>query len=178
MTPRNTDQVPAPDSAAIEQAWKIHAAQADWTARVDAKATFAFTIESASIATAVALSAQGRLFSVILSGIEAVLYWTGLLTLLVGASFAILVVIPRLRAATVKTTHPHNYIYFGHVKHWNSDNLAQALQARDILPVITRQIVVMADIAWQKHRWVQISMSLGAAGGGLLVLCGLLLAVR
>jgi len=166
-------QLPSNDKA-IEQAWKIHAAQAEWTGKVDAKASFAFAVESAIIATTVALSANGRLFSNLDGWLDGALYWIGVLSLLAGAFFALVVVRPRLKADVVKKMAKENFIYFGHVQYWESDDLAHALKERDILPVITRQIVVMADIAWQKHRWVQLSMSLGGVGGALLVACGLI----
>lgn len=163
------------DSAAIEKAWKIHQAQADWTGKVDAKASFAFAIESAAIATTVALSGNNRLFSGRPVGIIDLLYWIGLLALLAGAFFAIAVVIPRLKSAGALKASRSNYIYFGHVRHWEPHELAEALKTRDILPVITRQIVIMGDIAWSKHRWVQISMGCGALGGLSLGACGLLI---
>ncbi|WP_284984448.1 Pycsar system effector family protein [Arthrobacter sp. efr-133-TYG-118] len=162
------------DKEAIDNAWKIHAAQVDWTGKVDAKASFAFALESAVIATTVALSADGRLFSNLTTGITPVFYWLGLLSLVAGAFFALVVVRPRLKATGLQKASSENYIYFGHAQYWESDELDAALRKGDILPVITRQIVVMADIAWQKHRWVQWSMTLGGVGGALLVACGLI----
>lgn len=159
---------------AIEQAWKIHAAQAEWTGKVDAKASFAFAVESAIIATVVALSADGRLYSDLSDWLSGAFYWIGLLSLMAGAFFALVVVRPRLKEDVVRKMSDDNFIYFGHAQYWDADELATALKERDILPVITRQIVVMADIAWRKHRWVQLSMTLGGIGGALLVACGLL----
>lgn len=172
---RSRDHPPAKDSAAIEQAWKIHQAQADWTGKVDAKASFAFAIESAAIATTVALSGESRLFSDRSAGMIDVLYWVGLLALLAGAFFAVAVVIPRLKSDGALKASRSNYIYFGHVRHWEPHDLAEALNTRDILPVITQQIVVMGDIAWQKHRWVQVSMWCGAIGGFCLGASALLI---
>lgn len=172
----NSKRLPSADNKnAIEQAWKIHQAQADWTGKVDAKASFSFAIESAAIATTVILSSDQRLFSERPSGIVDVLYWFGLLALLAGALFAIAVVIPRLKSEGALKASKNNYVYFGHVRHWDASELAEALRTRDILPVLTQQIVVMGDIAWQKHRWVQISMWCGAGGGFLLCLCGLII---
>lgn len=80
----------------------------------------------------------------------------------------------RLKADVVKKMSAENFIFFGHAQYWESDDLATALKERDILPMITRQIVIMAEIAWKKHRWVQVSMTLGGVGGALMVACGLL----
>lgn len=159
----------------VEQAWKIHQAQAEWTGRVDAKASFAFTIESAAIATTVALSDGDRLFSNRSGNFVEVMYWGGLFALLAGAFFAVAVVMPRLRSDVARKAAKNNFIYFGHVRHWDSVELAAALQDSDILAVLTRQIVVMGDIAWKKHRWVQISMVCGAIGGSLIGICGIVL---
>lgn len=163
------------DKEAIDNAWKIHAAQVDWTGKVDTKASFAFGLESAAIVATVALSAEGRIFGDLSDPTAAWLYGLGLLLILVGAFFAVTVVVPRLKADLVKQKAPDNFIYFGHAQHWEPDELTIALQEREILPVISRQIVVMADIAWQKHRWVQLSMFTGCSGGVCIVLAALVL---
>ncbi len=162
------------DKDVIDNAWKIHAAQADWTGKVDAKATFAFAFCSAVIGITVGLSAKDRLYSGLANGVAVTFYWIGLLALLAGAVFAITAVIPRLKSDGLQKASSENFIYFGHTQHWEPEDLAEALTSRDILPVITKQITVMADIAWQKHRWVQISMWCGASGGALLVASGLI----
>lgn len=163
------------DKDAIDNAWKIHAAQADWTGKVDSKASFAFGLESAAIVAVVALSAKGRIFGDLSDPAAAWFYSVGLALILIGAVFAVTVVIPRLKSDMVKDKAPDNFIYFGHVQHWEPDDLTAALQERNILPVISRQIVVMADIAWQKHRWVQLSMFAGSAGGICIVFAALVL---
>jgi Na+/H+-dicarboxylate symporter len=163
------------DKDAIDNAWKVHAAQVDWTGKVDAKASFAFALESAAIVSTVALSAEGRIFGDLSDPAAGWLYGFGLAFILVGAVFAVAVVIPRLKSDLVKSKAPDNYIFFGHAQHWEPDNLTTALKDGDILPVISRQIVVMADIAWQKHRWVQLSMFAGCAGGVCIVLAALVL---
>jgi hypothetical protein len=75
----------------------------------------------------------------------------------------------------VKSKAPDEFIYFGLAQHWDLDELVAAIKERDILPVISRQIVVMAVIAWQQHRWVQRSMFLGCAGRVFIVLAALTL---
>lgn len=161
------------DKDVIDNAWKIHAAQADWTGKVDAKASFAFGLESAAIVSVVALSAKGRIFGDLSDHAAAWLYGIGLALILIGAAFAVTVVVPRLKSDMVKSTAADNFIYFGHAQHWEPDDLAVALKERELLPVISRQIVVMAEIAWQKHRWVQLSMFTGCAGGVCIVLAAL-----
>lgn len=166
----------APDSsAALDTAWKIHAAQVDWTGKVDTKASFAFALESAAIATTIALTAQGRVFSTFPSPLEAWLYWIGLVGLGVAAFFALSVVAPRLRGGMAKKAADENFIYFGHARHWDANDLATALAERDVLQVVTRQITAMAQIAWRKHIWVQWSLWVAAGSALILVASGLLI---
>lgn len=160
-------------SDALDAAWKIHAAQIDWTGKVDTKASFAFGIESAALGLTVALSAQGRTYSALVGCFEHVAYWGGLAALLIGAACALLVVMPRLRSLDITTKEArNNYIYFGHLRHWGADDLVERLQGDTLLDVVARQCVTMAKIAWRKHRLVQASMVAGAAGIALLVCCG------
>lgn len=159
----------------VEAAWKIHAAQIDWTGRVDAKASFAFGLESAALGLTVALSASGRTYSGLSGWLQHGLYWAGIALVLGGALFALAVVIPRLRQSAIRQEAATNYIYFGHLQHWSALDLAAKLEnGDDLLEVIARQCVVMARIAWAKHRLVQRSMVLGAAGIGMLVLAAAL----
>ena len=164
---------------AIDSAWRIHAAQVDWTSRVDTKASFAFGIESAALGLTVALSASGRTYAAVDGPADRALYWAGLACLLFGALFSLLVVIPRLRHRVAQSEAGSNYIYFGHVRHWDAAALAERLSGEDdLLEVITRQCVVMAEIAWRKHRLVQLSMAVGGSGIGLLIASAALVAPR
>jgi hypothetical protein len=165
--------------SAVDTAWKIHTAQVDWTGRVDTKASFGFGIESAALGLTVALSAAGRTYAAIDGFAERALYWSGLACLLAGAFLSLLVVIPRLRHKVAESEAGANYIYFGHVRHWDAAALAERLSGEDdLLEVITRQCVVMANIAWRKHRLVQLSMTAGGIGIGLLVFAAALVAAH
>ncbi|WP_077490879.1 Pycsar system effector family protein [Sinomonas mesophila] len=166
---------PERDKQAIEQAWKVHAAQVDWTGKVDTKASFAFTIESATLGITVALSATNRIFASMPSGLPPFLYWAGIVALLCGMFCALMCVIPRLKSKDLLKTAEENFIYFGHARHWDPDRLVDAFKEHDMLPMITRQIVVMADVAWDKHKWVQRSMALGVVAGVCLGISGMML---
>lgn len=159
----------------LETAWKVHGAIVDWTGKVDAKASFAFAIESAGVATTVALSGDKRMFSVLEGPWQNVLYNGGILSLLIAAAFAVWVVIPRLRMRHVRREYPDNFIYFGHLKYWNPEDLPDAIGGKDLLPVLARQMVKMSQIAWRKHVSVKISMWLAITGGVSLVVCGVML---
>lgn len=160
---------------AIETAWRIHGAISDWTGKVDAKASFAFALESAGIATAVALADDNKVFSKLEGPLQEVLYWGGLLTLAVAAVFSVWVVIPRLRMRKVKEEYPNNFIYFGHLKFWNSTRLPTTIKQKDLLPVLTHQMVEMSKITWKKHIAVIWSIYLALAGGAALVACATLI---
>lgn len=159
---------------AIENAWHIHEAQADWTGKVDAKASFSFGIQSAIIAAVVALVADDKLFDNF-KGWWVVLFALGILALCAGAVTAALVVAPLLRSKNLKQESNRDFIYFGHLKFLDPDDVEQRLRDGDLLPVLSRQVVRMADIAWKKHIKVKWSIWLGVGGGAALVACGLLL---
>ncbi|MEV5242938.1 Pycsar system effector family protein [Streptomyces cinnamoneus] len=159
---------------ARETAWRIHAAIGEWTTRVDAKASFALTLESAALAGIVALSGDGHRFSHLHGYGARGPLWAGALLILTAAVLAILVVAPRLRSARkLESEAPQNFIYFGHLQFWDPADLIQKLQQEDTLPVLSTQLVNMSKIAWRKHRLVQLSFLLAAIGGALVFIAGL-----
>ncbi|MFD4659643.1 Pycsar system effector family protein [Kitasatospora sp. NPDC058444] len=149
-----------------EKAWRVHTALGEWTTRVDAKAGFALTLESAALAGIVALSDKDKLLSRIDQPALRVMLWLGVLLLLAAAVLAILVVSPRLRAGKVKAEARGNFLYFGHLMHWKPDDLQKAFEYEDFLPVLSHQLVNTSKIVWRKHRFVQHSFA--AAGLGAL----------
>lgn len=154
----------------LDAAWKIHQAQSDWTSRVDTKAAYVFTIESAAIATAVTLSASGRAFSE-LQGITLFIFLAGILLLLIAAGLSSFVVIPRLRSKNLEKEALNNFIYFGHARFWNPESLKNELASTSILDQLSRQIVVMAEICWKKHLLVRYSFVCAIVGSLMLVCC-------
>ena len=156
----------------IDTAWRIHAAQVDWTGKVDSKANFALAIESALLVGIIGASKDG-----ILSKLSGVQLWScriGVALLVAAVVLAMSVVIPRLRSKQAKTEWKNNFIYFGHVRHWDSDKLAEKIQDAELLPILSRQIIHMGDIAWIKHRGVQWSLCAGLAGAAFVGLAPLL----
>lgn len=147
----------------IDAAWKIHAALIDWTGKVDTKASFALTIESALLAGVVTLSGEGRVFYH-LSGWAVFWYVLGIVLLVTAVLCAIWVVRPRLRDANLKNEAPKNVIYFGHLRHLTAEAVQDRLQDSSLLPVLSKQLVEMSKIAWTKHKIVQWSLSLAPAG--------------
>lgn len=157
----------------LDTAWQLHAAQMEWTGKVDTKAGFMLTLDTAAIATGVALSAEGMVFHGIADdNWLSLLYGLSLALLIAAAFMATWAVAPALRAGNLQAEATEDFIYFGHAQHWTADKLAEALGERDVLPVVTRQIVRMAEIAWNKHRRVAWATWLTGAGVLLMAFAG------
>jgi hypothetical protein len=166
------------DKEALDTAWRIHGALVDWTGKVDAKASFAFALESAALGVIVTLSGKDRLFGALEGPWQNISYVIAAAALVLGAGCAMLVVIPRLRATKVGKEWRDNFIYFGHLKYWAPENLPAKIKATDLLPVITNQMVRMSKIAWMKHVLVVISLILASAAGLSLLVCAFLVRVE
>jgi len=152
----------------VDTGWRIHAALADWTGKVDAKASFALTLESAVLAGVVSLSTEGRALSD-LEGVASVLYWAGIALLVLSVAFAGWVVRPRLRTSRLKReAQQGSFIYFGHLSHHEWFDVENLLREQDLLPVLSKQLVAMSRIAWLKHRLVQLSLTFAPSGVVLL----------
>ncbi|MFE2839811.1 Pycsar system effector family protein [Streptomyces mirabilis] len=162
------------EARAIETAWRIHAELGNWTAKVDAKASFALTLDSAATAGIIALSTDDHVLAHLQGWGARALLWSGITLILVSGVFAMLVVVPRLRARKVKAEAASNFIYFGHLMHRHADELTTALKATDTLPVLSRQLIVMSKIAWNKHRHVQLSFITFGVGAALVFFAGLI----
>ncbi|MCT2175891.1 Pycsar system effector family protein [Dietzia cinnamea] len=157
------------DPGPIDTAWRIHSALIDWTGKVDTKASFALTLESAILAGVVTLSGGGRALSG-LTGFASFLYWAGIAGLAVAALFAIWVVRPQLRTSRIKRESATNFIYFGHLSLLEPVLVETMLKDDDKLPVLSKQLVEMSRIAWNKHRNVQWSLTIAPIGVGLLAI--------
>lgn len=159
------------DNLAIENAWKIHSALADWTGKVDAKASFCFAVESAALVAVVNLTADGRLFGELNSVLTKLTFAVGISLLVASVLCSARVVSPRLRRAATRDEWTKNYIYFGHLRNWDPVALEKELRNGSILPVLSVQLTNMSKVAWRKHRMVQISLTLGLTGVAALGIC-------
>lgn len=146
-----------------DTAWKIHAAVVDWTGKVDTKASFALTIETALLAGVVTLSAKDRALAG-LDGWAVVWYVLGVGLLISAVLSVVWVVRPRLRASQLTAESPVNFVYFGHLRQLTPEQVLTHMKDSDVLPVLSKQLVEMSKIAWTKHRLVQLSMTLAPVG--------------
>lgn len=166
-----SSRIPADDQkSATEDAWRIHAAVVDWTGKVDSKASFALALESAALGVIVTLTGEGRRLSGLDSYWETRLFWAGVGVLIAALLVVMTVVAPRLRSLRSRSEWRMNYVYFGHLRKWEPQELERALIRGDHLPVVSRNVVIMSKIAWRKHRRLQVSLwlaVLGAATVGL-----------
>lgn len=163
------------DGEALDTAWRIHAALADVTGKVDAKASFCVAVESAVLFTVVNLTAEGRLFHDLDTATERWTFYLGLALVAAGLLSAADVVIPRLRRQKQHSGESRrNFIYFGQLRHWDPEELEAHLKGAPVLPVLSAQLVNMSRIAWRKHVMVQASLLLALLGASLLGWCALL----
>lgn len=151
-----------PDHDPVETGWRIHSALIDWTGKVDGKATFALTIESAMFAGVIGFNLN-RLHTEPARW----LFWVGVGFLAVSLLLVAYVVRPRLRSLSIDAEFRDNLIYFGHLRKWEPDEVTEALKEMNVLPMLGKQLVVMSRIAWRKHRLLQLSLT-GAVISGVM----------
>ncbi|MFJ2417758.1 MULTISPECIES: Pycsar system effector family protein [Streptomyces] len=147
-----------------ETAWRIQAAVADLTAKADSKASFALTMQSTALAVLGLLASSQRAAGDLESGASRLLLWCGVLLMVGGASCAAWAISPNLRKERRGPERDDDFLYFGHVRHLEPAELEEVLRNKDPLPPLSRQLVVMSEIAWTKHRRVQWSLTLAVAG--------------
>jgi hypothetical protein len=151
------------DDQAIADAWNIHSAITGWTSSVDSKASFVSAIETAVLLGVVTLAGDNRQLSDLHGRWQLGFFWAGTILMVLSLGCVLSVVTPHLRGKAARKHHHDSFIYFGHARHWKPAELETALRDRDILPILARQIIVTSDIAWRKHRRLQLSI----AGAGL-----------
>ena len=159
-----------PPQDPVEFAWRVHTALDSWTGKVDTKASIALAIEGAALGFVVSLSDKGRRFAN-LHGAPLRWFDIGLILLLTSMLSAALVVMPQLRRRKSRREWRTNMIYFGHLRHWDPDALAHALQTNPQTEhQLSRQLVTMSQVAWRKHARLQWSIVLLVLAAVCLVL--------
>lgn len=148
--------------------WRVHSLLDDWTGRVDNKASIALAIESAAFAFVVTQAKKGGEFAA-LGDCEQWWFRAGLALMLLSILLSLLVVLPQLNRRKSAKEWRSNAIYFGHLRHWDPDDLAARLRS-DKPPTdeLARQMVAMSKIAWRKHSWLQASLACLAAAVAVL----------
>lgn len=154
----------------LDLAWRIHGALTDWTGKVDTKASFALTLESATAGAVIALSGAGGALGSLQGGWPLWSYRVGVAALGLALLFSASAVIPRTRWRALKEEWSSNFVFFGHLRYWSQDELVRALSDADPMPAMAQQLVAMSRIAWWKHVAVQVSIVLAFVGAAAFVL--------
>ncbi|MET8685279.1 Pycsar system effector family protein [Streptomyces sp. NPDC004732] len=155
----------------VETAWRIHAVLIDWTGKVDAKAGFALALESA--VAVIAFSGSDDRLAELDGVLSLILFWLGAALLGLSAIASMSAISPRLgrRAGPHRENH---FLYYGDLRHWAPERLAEKLGQTSPLDALTHQLVVMSQVLWIKSRRVQQSLALAVVGWAFVVLAWLL----
>lgn len=99
---------------------------------------------------------------------------SGAALLLIATLVVAAAVMPLLGPARQhKKEYRNNLIYFGHLRHWDAEQLAQRLYAltdHEHERQLSRQLVRMAERNWMKHRLLQVGIVAALAGAMPMVL--------
>lgn len=177
MTTRRPERAPEPAmsfddqaKASIEFAWKSHAAQESWTAKVDTKASVFFTVNVAGVVALVAFRTQADGLLAALQGWRAHFVDIGILACALALIVAGAAIFPLLGSPKAHRTR-RDTIYFGHLRHRDVDDLADQLAqttAPEQIKQLSRQLVVMSKGNWLKHRLLQVALLVAVAGYGVI----------
>ncbi|MGH3864897.1 MAG: Pycsar system effector family protein [Pseudonocardiaceae bacterium] len=132
----------------------------DWTAKVDTKASIVMALETGLSSIILAFSDSVRFPN----HPDGALFWahrSGLVLLFVSIVLAGAVVFPQIRHRSSARSWQDNYLYFGHIRHWQPTELAAELlsgRTRRHLHALSTQLVVMSRVVWRKHVALQCSM--------------------
>jgi hypothetical protein len=154
----------------LDAAWRIFGALVDWNGKVDVKAAFTLTLDTAVLAGVVALSRSGEMFATLHGWADNVFRVGAVLTFL-SALCAVVVVSPILRSRTERSTDVRNgnFIYFGHLALMTKPEIIEALKG-DVLAAVAQELENTSKNAWVKNRLTQVALSLVAVGCTLIVL--------
>jgi Family of unknown function (DUF5706) len=129
---------------------------------------------SGVVAGVISLFGSGHRLADVEPGWTTVVLTVGIALMVIALVCVTLVVRPRPRKPRIEAEKDDQFIFFGHLKDWTPANVQDALEGRDVLPVLSSQIVAMARIAWQKHVLLQSSMSLAIVGTALIAVAAAL----
>jgi hypothetical protein len=145
----------------VDFAWQVHAVQEQWSARADTKATVVFTVEAAVIAAVVAAFGNAAV-AASMTGWRIVLVWLGVLASAVAIGAAAFVVAPQLGSKR-KLAQERHVIYFGHLRSWEPQELAQRLEKLTDsagLSELSVQLTRTAAGNWRKYVLLRVAVIL------------------
>jgi hypothetical protein len=148
-------------SPSVEFAWRVHTALEAWTAKVDLKASILLAFQGGGFIFA---ATSRELFLGARDHRPALVAAVGLGVLATAMGLATVTVLPVLGSTRRhRADHHHEWIYFGHVRLWESTALAARLSRmteHDEVRALSAQLVRMSRLNWRKHRMLQGSVVL------------------
>jgi hypothetical protein len=160
------------DERGLDFAWRTHSAIGEWTAKVDTKSSIVLSLGGVILGFLITLTARGRLLAD-QHGWRLFTLRTGLGVISLGVILAAYAVFPRLKRRQAKQIWKDNYVYFGHLRHWDPKKLKAALLNQTIdeqLEVLAKQLVATSKISWNKHAALQRAMMLIFGGVAIVAL--------
>jgi pycsar effector protein len=151
----------------IDLAWRSHAAQESWTAKVDTKASIALAANAAVLTAIVASRTQKGSYLEQLTGWREVLLLVAVILCVLAVVCAGAIVFPLLGRRRIRRRPARDTIYFGDLRHRDPGDLRDQLlhlTPHDHLAQLARQLVAMARYNWFKHSMLQIALATAYAG--------------
>jgi len=137
--------------------WRVHGTMEEWRTKADRKAAVLLSFQGGAFALSVTQSSARMDLGRWPTFIAFALLVTAMC---VGAG----VILPALGSTEdLAAASATNLIFFGHLRHWSADTLAVALaevSAADEISMLSAQLVALSRINWQKHRLLQLSVTL------------------
>jgi hypothetical protein len=152
----------------LESAWRAHAAQESWAAKVDTKASIFLAVDGVVLsAILTARSQSGNVFAT-LDGWRGAILTAALVLCGVAGVLATVVVFPILGGRRSSNAgRDRGMIYFGDLRRRQAGELAHQLAGltfEDQFGQVSRQLVAMARTTWIKHRLLQVALASALAG--------------
>jgi hypothetical protein len=155
-----TNRTTSVPNSARELAWRLHSNAEAASARADLKVSIMLAFQGSAfvlVATSriIAFGSTHRLSSVAI---------TVVLVLLLGAiAPGVAAIAPTLGSRREhRRDHPHQYIYFGHLRLWDRAALAARLTSTDAdaeIEMLAPQMIAISRLTWRKHRLLQVSIA-------------------
>lgn len=149
---------------AESRAWSVYQSNVEWIARADVKASILLALQGVLLGVVVALTEEGRPLSAFHSWWQWATAILGVALLATGAIVSVMAVAPRLRSRGKASVDASDYLFFGNAQALDPASLEKALR-QSPLPMLSRQLVISAQISSVKHRLVHLSAWLLLAGG-------------
>jgi hypothetical protein len=163
----NSPQVIDRDNESFRSyAWQVNEALHDWTAKVDTKASVILSLETAVLGIVLLFAGPGKPLGHLM-GPAVWVFRGGILFMVAAVAAAGAAIFPQLNRRDARKRWRENYVYFGHLRHWDPADLIATLEShgpRQTNHVLSVQMIALSKIIWRKHTLLQWSMCLVVLG--------------